>query len=193
MAGRYAEYREAVAQVTGEVVTRALQPAPRVARHWASMEKLSWFGAAADHHLVHVSWSFGHLRDLPRLPGKRHTVGVFAVTKATFGVDEVALRTRLEQLIPEGTDGATRVFLQRVTAQLATADALLALPDRLGCEVSLFARTDAVDTPAATPRWPEHARERVELALSKMDPELKARCERVWAAPAEVLLAACLV
>lgn len=185
------EYRGAVANAMGVAVQRALAPHPRVARHWESTAKLSWFGAAADHHQVSVSWSFGRLRDVPDVPGERHTVGVFALSRVTFpGVDDVALRAALESLVPAGTDGATRVFLQRVAAQLATAESVLALGERVGCEVSFFARTDAVHTPAATPRWPEHARDRVAAALAAMDPELKSACERVWAAePTELLRA----
>ena len=193
MVGRYALFREAVTRGLGVVVERALQPAPRVARHWESTTQLTWFGGAADHHLLHVSWSFGRLRDVPLVEGKRPNVGVFAATKTIFPeFDDVALRQQLEQLVPDVTDGATRVFLQRVTAQLALAEALLALPERLGCEVSLFARADAVDTHAATPRWPEHARERVEQALSMMDETLRSRCERLWAAKSDVLLTACM-
>lgn len=189
----YVEYQQAVATAVGHVVERALTPSPRVARHWEATTRLTWVGGAADHHQVHVSWSFGRLRDVPVLDGQRHSVGVFTLSRAAFpGVDELALRTTLEALVPAGTDGATRVFLQRVTAQLAVADVLVSLPERLGCEVSLFARPDALDTHASTPRWPEHARDRVAAALNAMDPLLVARLEALWRSPAEVFLAASL-
>lgn len=184
------DYGLAVAEAIGAVVKRASQPSARVARHWESTARLTWFGACADHHLIQASWSFGALRDGPKLePGQRSTVGVFALTASNFPeVDEVKLRMLCEGLVPEGTDGATRVFLQRVAAQLATADVLLTLPELLGCEVSLFARPDAVDQAASTPRWPAHARERVQAALTKMDSAFANRCERTWTADAPVLL-----
>jgi hypothetical protein len=186
----FQEYGLAVAEAIGAVVKRASQPSPRVARHWVSTAKLTWFGACADHHLIQASWSFGALRDGPTLePGQRHTVGVFALTPSNFpDVNDAKLRALCEGLVPEGTDGATRVFLQRVAAQLATADVLLTLPELVGCEVSLFARADAVDQPASTSRWPEHARERVQAALSATDPAFASRSERTWGADAPVLL-----
>jgi hypothetical protein len=190
MVGRYVEFQSAVARAVGHVVERAMNPTVRVARHWESTSRLAWFGACADHHVQHVSWSFGRLRDVPVLAGQRHHVGVFGLLSASFPeVDEAGVRSSLEALIPPGTDGATRVFLQRVSAQLAMADVLLSLPERLGdCEVSLFARPDAVDTAASTPRWPEHARERVAAALDAMDAELRTRCERLWSAEPPTLL-----
>ncbi|MFZ5439837.1 MAG: hypothetical protein ACOZQL_07495 [Myxococcota bacterium] len=187
----FSAYRRALAQAVGLVLNRALEPSPRVARHWESTAKLEWFGGAADHHQVHLSWSFGRLRDVPPVPGQRQTVGVFQLARSTFPeLDEQALRAMLEALVPREADGATRVFLQRVTAQLALADVLLTLPERVGCEVSLFARPDALDTPAPTPRWPEHARDRVAAALAAMEGELRERCERLWSAPAVELLSA---
>lgn len=186
----FKEYGLAVAEAIGAVVKRASQPSPRVARHWESTARLTWFGACADHNLIQASWSFGALRDGPKLePGQRSTVGVFALTASNFPeVNETKLRTLCEGLVPEGTDGATRVFLQRVAAQFATADVLLTLPELVGCEVTLFARPDAVDQSASTPRWPEHARERVQTALSSMDPRFAKRCEQTWTAEAAVLL-----
>lgn len=190
MPALFKDYSLSVALAVGAVVRRASQPSPRVARHWVSASQLTWFGACADHHLVQASWSFGALRDAPPPPpGQRATVGLFALTKGSFPeLDEQALRAQAEALLPPGTDGATRVFLQRVAAQLAVADVLLTLPELIGCEVSLFARPDALDTPAATPRWPEHARERVAAALGRMDPAFAARCERTWAAEPPALL-----
>jgi len=191
MVGRYSDFSQAVAQSVGHVIERALEPSPRVAQHWVSTSKLAWFGAAADHHQQHVSWSFGTLRDAPDVPGVRHHVGVFVLLKSTFpGLEERELRAMVENLIPPGTDGATRVFLQRVASQFAVGDVLLSLPDRLDCEISLFARPDAVDTLANTPRWPEHARDRVAAALAAMDPALRARCEAVWASSSPILLPA---
>jgi hypothetical protein len=186
----FKNYGLAVAEAIGAVVTRASNPSVRVARHWESTSRITWFGACADHHLVQASWSFGALRDGPKLePGQRSTVGVFNVTKVAFpDVDDAKLHALCEGLVPAGTDGATRVFLQRVASQLAVADVLLTLPELLGCEVSLFARPDALDQPASTSRWPEHARERVAAALAAMDPALAARCERTWAAETPVLL-----
>lgn len=190
MADGFLEFSGALSRAVGLVAERALKPAPRVAQHWESVERLAWFGAAADHHLTHVSWSFGRLRAAVPREGRRDTVGVFSITRSTFpDVDELALRAQLEALVPPCTDGATRVFLQRVAAQLAAADALLGLKARLGCEVSLFARTDAVDTPAAPPRWPEHARERVTLALAQTSPALRERCVHVLDATGPELLA----
>ncbi|MBL8915492.1 MAG: hypothetical protein JNM17_32610 [Archangium sp.] len=191
MAESFSEFLSAVSTAVGAVAARALKPVPRVSQHWESVEQLAWFGAAADHHLTHVSWSFGKLKSRGARDGKRDTVGVFSITRATFPeVDDEALRLQLEALVPSFTDGATRVFLQRVTAQIAAADALLELQRRLGCEVSLFARTDAVDTPAAPPRWPEHARERVTVALAAMDATLRDRCEQLFESTESELLEA---
>lgn len=191
MSTPFSAYQRGLAHAVGLALTRALEPSPRVAQHWESTARLAWFGGAADHHQVHVSWSYGRLRDVPLVDGQRHSVGVFQLSKTTFaGVDELLLRTSLESLVPAGVDGATRVFLQRVVAQLSLADVLLSLPERVGCEVSLFARPDALDTPAPTPRWPEHARERVADALARMDRELRERCERLWSAPSPELLSA---
>jgi hypothetical protein len=191
MAGVYAAFQQAVAQSVGQVIERALEPTVRVAQHWESTSKLAWFGAAADHHQQHVSWSFGRLRDVPDVPGTRHHVGVFVLVKSTFPtLEDRELKRLVSELVPEGTDGATRVFLQRVASQLAVGDVLLTLPERLGCEVSLFARPDAVDTPASTSRWPARAKERVAAALAGMDPVLRARCEALWVSKSEVLLEA---
>lgn len=188
----FKEYGLAVAQAVGTVVARASKPSVRVARHWESTSRITWFGGCADHHLIQTSWSFGDLREVLKLePGRRSTVGVFALTKVIFpDVDEMHLRALCDGLVPHGTDGATRVFLQRVASQFALADVLLTLPERLGCEVSLFARPDALDQSASTPRWPEPARERVARALAAMDPVFSARCGRVWAAEQPTLLEA---
>jgi hypothetical protein len=196
MTGTFKDYGLAVAEALGAVVARATKPSARVARHWVSTSKLTWFGACADHHLIQASWSFGELRDGPALPpGERATVGTFALTRLTFPeVNELRLRELCDALVPAGTDGATRVFLQRVASQLAVADVLLTLPELIGCEASLFARPDALDQAASTPRWPEHARERVAAALAAMDPPFAARCERTWTAgPATLLEAVRLV
>lgn len=191
MAEAFSDFVRAVTVAVGAVADRALKPTPRVSQHWESVERLAWFGAAADHHLTHVSWSFGRLRSRGTRDGKRDTVGVFSITKATFpDVDDDGLRAQLEALIPSFADGATRVFLQRVTAQVAAADALLELQRKLGCEISLFARTDAVDTPAAPPRWPEHARERVTVALGAMDATLRERCVQLFETTESELLEA---
>lgn len=182
MTGPWASFTTAVARALEAVAAQASSPPERVARHWEDPSRLTWFGAAADHQVVHVSWSFGRLRGVPEVPGERHTVGVFALTRGTFpAVDEQALRAALEALVPAAADGPTRVFLQRVAAQLAVADALLALERARPLEVSLFARPDAVHTPAPTSRWPEHARDRVTAALAEMDAGLRARCEATWA------------
>ncbi len=188
----FKEYGLAVAEAVSAVVVRASKPSVRVARHWESTARITWFGGCADHHLIQTSWSFGHLLDGPKLePGCRSTLGVFALTKATFpDVDEMHLRALCESLVPHGTDGATRVFLQRVASQFALADVLLTLPELLGCEVTLFARPDAFEQSASTPRWPEHARERVERALTAMDPVFLTRCHRIWAAEQPTLLQA---
>lgn len=191
MTGPWASFSAAVTRALDAVVAQASAPPERVARHWEDASRLTWFGAAADHQAVHVSWSFGRLKGLPEVPGERHTVGVFSITRTTFpAVDEQALRAALEALVPPGADGPTRVFLQRVAAQLAVADALLGLERARDLEVSLFARPDAVHTPAPTSRWPEHARDRVAAALSEMDEVLRARCEATWAHPDPALLAA---
>jgi hypothetical protein len=191
MTGPWASFSASVASALGAVAAQASTPAERVARHWEDASRLTWFGAAADHQVVHVSWSFGRLRGVPLATGERHTVGVFAVTRATFrAVDEQALRAALEALVPPSADGPTRVFLQRVAAQLAVADALLALERTRELEVALFARPDAVHTPAPTSRWPEHAKDRVAAALGEMDEALRARCEETWAHPDAALLAA---
>lgn len=190
MPGLFKDYGEAVARALGVVVAKARQPTERVARHWESTDRLTWFGANADHHLVHASWSYGHLRGVPA-EGPRASVGIFAVTAITFPeLDEAGLRAAHQALVPEGVDGATRVFLLRVAAQLAVADVVLTLPEQLGCEISLFARIDAVDQPAATARWPERARERVTAALDLMDPLFAARCEALFSAEAKELLEA---
>lgn len=188
----FKDYGLAVAQALGAVVERARKPSVRVARHWESTSRITWFGACADHHLIQTSWSFGSLRDGPPLPaGQRATVGTFALTRVTFpDVDELTLRTLCEGLVPAGVDGATRVFLMRVASQLAVADLLLTLPEVLGCEVSLFARPDALDQAASTPRWPEPARDRVAAALSVMDPSFAGRCQRTWTAAPPTLLEA---
>ncbi len=192
MAGTFKDYALAVAEAMNAVVARASKPSVRVARHWVSTSRVTWFGACADHHLIQASWSFGELRDgLPPAPGERATVGTFALTGATFPeVNETVMRSRCDGLIPAGTDGATRVFLQRVASQLAVADVLLTLPELLGCEVSLFARPDALQSSASTARWPEHARDRVTTALAAMDPAFSARCTRVFAAEPPTLLEA---
>jgi hypothetical protein len=190
MVASFKDYGLAVAEMMGAVVVRATQPSARVARHWVSTSRLTWFGACADHHLIQASWSFGELRDgPPLLAPARATVGTFALTRITFPeVDELKLRALCEGMVPAGTDGATRVFLQRVASQLAVCDVLLTLPELVGCEVSLFARPDALDQPASTSRWPEHARERVAAALAAMDPSFAARCERTWTAEPPTLL-----
>lgn len=191
MTSAWASFTDSVARALEAVAAQAATPPERVARHWEDASRLAWFGAAADHQAVHVSWSFGRLRGVPVVPGERHTVGVFHLARATFpAVDEQALRGALEALVPAGVDGPTRVFLQRVAAQLAVADGLLELERRRGVEVSLFARTDAANTPAPTSRWPEHARERVAGALEAMDAALRARCEVTWAHPEATLLGA---
>lgn len=186
----FKDYALAVAEAMSAVVTRASKPSVRVARHWESTSRVTWFGACADHHLIQASWSFGTLKDgLPLPPGKRATVGTFALTRGTFPeVNETQLRALCDGLVPQGTDGATRVFLQRVASQLAVCDVLLTLPELLGCEVSLFARPDALEQSASTPRWPEHARDRVAAALALMDPSFAGRCERTWAAELPTLL-----
>ena len=190
--GTFKDYGLAVAEAMAAVVVRARKPSARVARHWVSAAQVTWFGACADHHLIQASWSFGTLRDGPALPaGQRATVGTFALTKVTFSeLNELRLRELCDGLVPTGTDGATRVFLQRVASQLAVADVLLTLPELLGCEVSLFARPDVLDQSASTSRWPEHARDRVAAALAAMDPALAARCERTWTAEPSTLLEA---
>lgn len=191
MNAAWPEFQQAHHRALDLVLDRARAPIPRVARHWVSTERLTWFGATAAHHLVHCSWSFGALKEVAEVPGVRQTVGVFAVSKLNFpGVDEDQLRLLLEQMVPAGTDGATKVFLHRVAMQLATADWLKALQARTGTEVFFFARTDAVELAAATPRWPEHARERVATALAAMHPDFRARCERTWNSPEADLLAA---
>ncbi|MFT3713368.1 MAG: hypothetical protein QM817_37405 [Archangium sp.] len=184
-------YIAAVREALSAVAERALKPAPRVAQHWESTSRLAWFGAAADHHLIHVSWSFGLLKERGTSGSKRDTVGVFSITKSTFPeVDDAELRAQADALIPPGTDGATRVFLQRVMAQMAVGDALLTLQSRVGCDISLFARTDASDTAALTPRWPEHARDRVANALMGMEAPLRTRVEVLFDAGEDTLLEA---
>lgn len=167
------------------VVTRARTPAERVARHWEDVSRLRWFGVSADHSVLHASWSFGALRGVAS--PERATVGVFQLTRANFtAVDDAAVRASFEALVPAKFDGATRVFLMRVAAQVAASDALLSLAPAE--EVSVFARPDAADTPALTPRWPEHSRERVAEALQVMDPGFVARFHALTAAPHATLL-----
>lgn len=174
-----------VSDALNVVLIRARTPPERVARHWEQSTQLTWFGASADHSLLHVSWSFGRLRG-NAVPGL-HTVGVFQVSKAIFGeVDENRLRHVLEALIPAGTDGATKVFLMRVSAQLAVGDWLLRHAPAPASTV--FLKPDGIDVPAPTPRWPEHARDRVTPALSKMDAALTKRIETVFASPHDTLL-----
>ena len=188
MPALFKDYAHSVATALGVIIRRASTPSPRVAQHWVSTSRITWFGACADHHLIHASWSFGELKDAP---GQRATVGTFALTKSTFPeVDDASLRAQCDALIPPGTDGATRVFLLRVAAQFAVADLLLTLPEQVGCEVMFFARPDALDQPAQTSRWPEHARDRVAAALAAMDPTFASRCERTWAAEPSTLLEA---
>lgn len=162
------QYRDAVKDAVLKVARRARQPQERVARHFVSTGRVVWFGASADHHDLHVSWSYGALKEKPHEP--RALVGVFRVTRGAFPeVDDVALRSQLEALVPEGTDGATRVWLQRVAAQLAVVEALAEVQRELGAEVLHFARPDAPTTAALPFRWPTHALDRVEAALQKMD------------------------
>lgn len=176
-----------VHDVLSAVIARAKNPPERVARHWEHTTQLTWFGASADHALLHVSWSFGKLRGAAG-PGL-HTVGVFQVTKTIFGdVDEAKLRGALEAVIPPGTDGATKVFLMRVAAQLATGDALLRLAPAPA--LTLFTRPDGLEAQAPTPRWPEHARDRVTRALSKLDAPLAKRIGALFDSPQATLLAA---
>lgn len=173
--------RDAVAAV----VARARAPPERVARHWEDATTLRWFGVCADHSSLHASWSFGALRGVQS--PQRATVGVFQLTRTNFAaVDDAALRASLEAMVPAFSDGATRVFLMRVAAQLAAADALLHLAP--AHEVSVFARPDASGLPALTPRWPEHARERVALALESMDPAFSSRFHSLTASPHAALL-----
>jgi hypothetical protein len=167
------------------VVARAKAPPERVARHWEDVSKLRWFGVSADHSVLHASWSFGRLRDAGSQ--ERETVGVFQINRASFpGVDEMAVRAALEVLVPATIDGATRVYLMRVAAQIAASDALLKLAPAE--QVSVFARPDATDTPASTPRWPEHARDRVAAALELLDAAFVARFRSVTASRHPALL-----
>jgi len=169
------------------VIERAKTPPERVAQHWEDVSKLRWFGVSADHSVLHASWSFGRLRGVNS--SARETVGVFQVNRASFpGVDDAALRSALDAFVPAAIDGATRVYLMRVAAQLAAVDALLVLAP--ADEVSVFARPDAADMPALTPRWPEHARERVAAALESMDAKFVARFLAVTASPHATLLEA---
>ncbi len=185
MGSPWQAWQQNVRDVAKTVVTRAKNPSERVARHWESTTELTWFGAGADHSQLHVSWSFGKLRGVEG--ARRETVGVFHVTRAAFpDVDDAALRAGLEALIPVGTDGATKVFLMRVAAQLAVGDALLALAPAK--DLTLFARPDALETSAPTPRWPEHARERVTLALAGMSADFSAKVEAVFLSPHAALL-----
>lgn len=169
-------YREAVTNVLRQVAQKALHPTARVAQHWQSTEQVTWFGASADHHQLHVSWSYGRLRDVPPLLGVRETVGVFALNEKAFpDIDDAALRAKATALVPSETDGATRVYLLRVMSQLATKDALVTIGTELGCETLLFARPDASQKPAPAIRMPTHALDRIEAALAKMDPQIRAR------------------
>lgn len=167
------------------VVARAKSPPERVAQHWEDVSKLRWFGVSADHSVLHASWSFGRLRGVTS--PERATVGVFQINRASFpGVDEVAMRASLDALVPLPVDGATRVYLMRVAAQIAASDALLSLAPAE--QVSVFARPDAAETPALTPRWPEHAKDRVAAALELMDPAFVARFRTVTASRHAALL-----
>ena len=167
------------------VITRAKAPPERVARHWEDVSRLRWFGVSADHSVLHASWSFGALRGVTT--PERATVGVFQLTRANFTeVDDAAVRASFEALVPASVDGATRVFLMRVAAQVAASDTLLTLVP--ADEVSLFARPDAAAQPALTPRWPEHARERVADALTLMDPIFSARFHALTASPHATVL-----
>lgn len=177
----------AVSEALNVALIRARTPPERVARHWEQSTQLTWFGASADHSLIHVSWSFGRIRgnDDPGL----HTVGLFQLSKAIFGeVDENTLRKALEALIPARTDGATKVFLMRVAAQIAVGEWLLRHTPATA--LTMFLKPDGIEVPAPTPRWPEHARDRVTLALSAMDGTLKKRIEDVFSSPHETLLEA---
>lgn len=165
----FRDYGMAVSQALSSVFERARKPSPRVARHWESTDRITWFGACADHHFIYASWSFGRLRDVQ--DDSRHSVGVFALTQQSFPeIDDAQIRALGEALIPATADGPTRVFLQRVAAQMAVADFLLTLPGLWGCEVALFARPDAVEKVAQTPQWPMEAKGRLLRALDEMDP-----------------------
>ncbi len=167
------------------VVARARRPPERVARHWEDASVLRWFGVGTDGLQLHASWSFGKLRGVTST--ERPTVGVFAITRANFAeVSDERLAAALDALVSSRADGPTRLFLRRVALQLALSEALLSL--RPADEIFFFARPDALETPAATPRWPEHARDRVALALAEADAGFTARLEAVLLSPHATLL-----
>ena len=88
-------------------------------------------------------------------------------------VNVIGLQAMVSRLVPEGTDGATRVFLQRIAAQQAVREALAVIAQEFGSDTVLFARADAPREPAPALTWPEHARARVDFALAQMDPALR--------------------
>lgn len=176
----------------------ALPPKPQVARHWETPDRLHWLALLPASDGFHLAYSLGRLRGTPLADGERHTSGLFRLSAAVFpGVDEAALLRGVGALVPGAADGATRAFLGRVVAQVLTAEVAVALEadaaglplavaDGFCCHVA--ARADALFQPAATPRLPGHAEERVRAALVEMDAALSARLLDVFASPRPDLL-----
>lgn len=179
-------------------LSAALPPKPQVARHWETPDALHWLALLSATDGFHVAYSLGRLRDVPLVPGERHTSGLFRLSGTVFrGVDEGALRSAVAAQVPDAFDGPTRAFLLRVVGQLATAQvavalecepAALPLPAAEEFHCHLPARSDALFEAAATPRLPGPAEERVRAALDGMEPALATRVHAVFAAPDATLL-----
>ncbi|MEW6432850.1 MAG: hypothetical protein AB1730_15200 [Myxococcota bacterium] len=176
----------------------ALPPKPQVARHWATPDELHWLALTTAGDGFHLAYSLGRLVDAPLVDGERHTSGFFRLTGAVFrGVDEAALLQAVAAQVPASADGPTRAFLGRVVAQLAVAQAALALEAALdalplaaapGFACHLSARADARFEAAPTPRLPGHAADRVRAALDATEPGLAARVLAVFDASEPSLL-----
>jgi hypothetical protein len=176
----------------------ALPPKPQVARHWETPDRLEWLALLPAIDGFHLAYSLGRLRGAPVVEGERHTSGLFRLTGAVFkGVDEAALLRSVSALVPERADGATRAFLVRVVAQVTAAEVALALeaeapalpmPAAAGFACHVAARADALFQPAATPRLPGHAQDRVRAALAEMDSSLSARVQALFDSPDAALV-----
>lgn len=198
MTDRFSALTAALLEAYRRALTQALPPPPIVARHWVSAERLTWLALLQEQSAFHFAWSFGQLKGTPLVLGQRQFAGVFRLAaNVTTGVDHVGLARALGDLIPEGADGASRAFLQRVTAQLATAEVAVTLerererlpmPTTPDFGVSVPLRADVLDLPALTPRLPRHAADRVEAAIAQLEPELQRRVRAIFAAPERALI-----
>jgi hypothetical protein len=198
--GDFAALRGEVLGAYRSALAAALPPKPQVARHWETPGVLGWLALLSTAEGFHLSYSLGRLRDVPLVPGQRHTSGLFRLSAAVFPrVDEGALWAAVVGQIPATADRAARDFLLPVVAALAVGEAALALeaaPGRLplpvdaGFHCHLPLRADALFQAAPTPRLPEAKAERVQEALAVMEPDLVARLQSLFDAPEPSLLEA---